>query len=86
MTWRAFITLVNIISQIVQRLGFIRLGRIPTARNGADAIPRSGTGNLICCQQPLQILAWTSAMTRFSVDALAPRQLDLPRIVIRAAR
>jgi hypothetical protein len=49
-------------------------------------MPRSATGNLICCQQPLQILAWTSAMTRFSLDALAPRQLELPRVDIRAAR
>src|SRR5208283_2797243 len=57
-TWRAFITFVNISSQIVQVLGFIRLGRIPKARNGAEAMPRNGTGTRICCQHPLHIFAW----------------------------
>src|SRR6516225_9307031 len=47
----------NISSQIVQRLGFIWLGRIPTTRNGKDSGPRKGMGRCICCQQPLQILA-----------------------------
>ena len=41
-------TLVNIISQIVQVFGFMRLGRIPKARNGTDATPRKGTGKCIC--------------------------------------
>jgi hypothetical protein len=50
---------VNIISQIVQVFGFIRLGRMPKARNGAEAIPRKGTGTCICCQQPWHILART---------------------------
>ena len=54
---RAFITFVNISSQIVQVLGFIRLGQIPKARKGAKAMPRKGTGNRICCQHPLHILA-----------------------------
>jgi hypothetical protein len=45
----------NIISQMVQRLGFIRLGRMPNGRNGSDNGPRNGTGMCICCQQPLQI-------------------------------
>src|SRR6516225_4582572 len=58
-TWRAFITLVNINSQIVQVFGFIRLGRMPKARKGAEAIPRKGTGTCICCQQPWHILART---------------------------
>ena len=56
-TWRAFITLVNIISQMVQVLGFIRLGRMPNARNGTDTTPRSGTGRCMCSQQPMHILA-----------------------------
>src|SRR4029078_6844030 len=51
---RACITLVNISSQMVQVLGFIRLGRTPNARNGAEITPRSGTGRCICSQQPVQ--------------------------------
>jgi hypothetical protein len=47
---------VNIISQIVQMLGFIRLGLMPKARNGTDRPPRSGIGMCICCQHPLQIV------------------------------
>ena len=61
-TWRAFITFVNISSQIVQVFGFIRLGRIPRARNGAEAMPRNGTGTCICCQQPWHIFAWRYVM------------------------
>src|SRR5829696_1417194 len=53
---RARITLVNISSQMVQVFGFIRLGRMPNARNGAEITPRSGTGTCICSQHPLQIL------------------------------
>lgn len=52
----AFITRVNMSSQIVQVFGFIRLGRMPKARKGMEAGPRRGTGRRICCQQPLQIL------------------------------
>src|SRR6476469_8430281 len=51
---RARITFVNISSQMVQVLGFIRLGRTPNARNGAEITPRSGTGRCICSQHPLQ--------------------------------
>ena len=54
---RARITLVNINSQIVQVLGFIRLGRMPKARKGAEITPRSGTGTCNCSQHPLQIFA-----------------------------
>src|ERR1700750_2107237 len=50
---RACITLVNISSQMVQVLGFIRLGRTPNARNGAEITPRSGTGICSCSQHPL---------------------------------
>jgi len=53
--FRAFITLVNISSQIVQVLGFIRLGRMPNRRNGTENTPCRGTGTCICCQHPLQI-------------------------------
>ena len=53
---RARITFVNISSQMVQVLGFIRLGRTPNARNGAEITPRSGTGRCICSQHPLQNL------------------------------
>jgi hypothetical protein len=35
-------------------LGFMRLGRMPTARNGTEAKPRKGTGNFRVSQQPLQ--------------------------------
>src|SRR6478752_6712549 len=52
---RARITFVNINSQMVQVLGFIRLGRMPNARNGAEARPRIGTGTCICSQHPLQM-------------------------------
>src|SRR6188474_3279229 len=51
---RARITFVNISSQMVQVLGFIRLGRTPNARKGAEITPRSGTGRCICSQHPLQ--------------------------------
>ena len=53
---RARITFVNISSQMVQVLGFIRLGRTPNARNGTEITPRIGTGTCICSQHPLQIL------------------------------
>src|SRR6185503_13844333 len=58
---RACITLVNISSQMVQVLGFIRLGRTPKARNGAEITPRSGTGRCICSQHPLQNLEFCRA-------------------------
>src|SRR5258708_30336143 len=51
---------------MVQVLGFIRLGRIPNARNGTDSTPRSGTGRCSCCQHPMQILAWCAVMRRHS--------------------
>jgi hypothetical protein len=63
--FRALITLVNIISQTVQVLGFIRLGRMPKARKGADATPRNGTGMCIWCQHPLQILECRNVMNAF---------------------
>jgi hypothetical protein len=53
---RARITFVNIISQMVQMFGFIRLGRMPKARRGSAAMPRNGMGTWSCCQQPLHIL------------------------------
>src|ERR1700759_5684510 len=43
-------------------LGFIRLGRMPKARNGTDNTPRNGIGICICCQQPLQIVAVCNVM------------------------
>ena len=55
-TVRAFMVRSNINSQIVQMLGFMRLGRMPTTRNGADSTPRNGIGMCFCCQQPLQIV------------------------------
>jgi hypothetical protein len=36
----------------VQVLGFMRLRRMPTARNGAAATVRKGIGSFIFCQQP----------------------------------
>src|SRR6185295_7581748 len=74
---RAFITFVNISSQIVQVLGFIRLGRMPNRRNGTDATPRSGTGTCICCQQPLQILDCCTVTE--GVPHPASRRLGGPR-------
>src|SRR5215468_4470973 len=56
----AFITFVNISSQKVQRLGFMRLGRSPTTRNGTDSTPRSAIGRCMFCQHPLQISAWVA--------------------------
>ena len=41
---RAFMTLENAISQIVQVFGFMRLGLIPNRRNGAESGPRNGIG------------------------------------------
>jgi hypothetical protein len=74
-TLRVFITLENINSQIVQVLGFIRLGRMPNNRNGTEATPRKGTGKCICCQQPMQIFDWCSGMG-FSDFAVANRVLE----------
>ena len=56
MILRVFMSRENISSQTVQVFGFIRLGRMPKARKGMEAGPRSGTGTLSCCQHPLQIL------------------------------
>jgi hypothetical protein len=56
-TARAFITLVNAISQMVQVFGFIRLGRMPNMRKGTENGPRNGTGRCNCCQQPMQMVA-----------------------------
>ena len=58
--FRARITVVNINSQTVQVLGFIRLPLIPNARNGTDSPPRSGRCS--CCQHPVQIFAWCMVM------------------------
>jgi hypothetical protein len=44
----------NIVSQIVHTLGFMRLRRMPTARNGAAATVRKGMGIFMFCQQPTQ--------------------------------
>ncbi len=46
-TVRAFMVRSNINSQIVHRLGFMRLGRMPTARNGTDSTPRSGIRHML---------------------------------------
>ena len=53
-TCRAFMTLSNIVSQIVQTLGFMRLWRMPTARYGTAAMVRKAMGSFIFCQQPTQ--------------------------------
>src|ERR1700727_630509 len=54
LTCRAFMTRSNIVSQIVQVLGFMRLWRMPTARNGTAAMVRRAMGSFIFCQQPRQ--------------------------------
>jgi hypothetical protein len=56
-SFRAFMILANINSQIVHVFGFMRLGRMPKSRNGIAAMPRNGTGMRMCCQQPMQIFA-----------------------------
>src|SRR5271168_3327508 len=53
-TCRAFMTRSNIVSQIVQTLGFMRLWRMPTARYGRAATVRKAIGSFIFCQQPTQ--------------------------------
>jgi hypothetical protein len=73
--------LVNINSQIVQVFGFIRLGRMPKARKGAEAIPRKGTGTCICCQQPWHILARTPFI-RVSPRLRPSRTRRSPRVCI----
>ena len=45
---------LNIVSQIVQMLGFMRLGRMPTARYGTAAMVRKAIGIFMFCQQPTQ--------------------------------
>src|SRR6266705_5372585 len=50
------LTLVNIVSQIVHRLGFIWLVLMPSILKGMDSGPRMGIGTCMCCQQPLQIV------------------------------
>jgi hypothetical protein len=44
----------NIVSQIVQTLGFMRLWRMPTARYGTAAMVRKAMGSFMFCQQPTQ--------------------------------
>src|SRR5438552_14592819 len=53
-TLRARMILVKASSQMVQVFGFMRLGLMPTTRNGAEAMPCNGTGSFSCCQQPTQ--------------------------------
>ena len=72
--FRAFMIRVNISSQIVQVLGFIRLGRTPNARNGTEITPRIGTGMRICSQHPLQILDCSNSAMVISF----PRDRRLP--------
>src|SRR5947209_3219422 len=50
------LTLVNIVSQMLHRFGFIRLILMPSSLNGMDSGPRMGIGICICCQHPLQII------------------------------
>src|SRR5215216_1760279 len=71
---RARITFVNINSQMVQVLGFMRLGRTPNARNGAEITPRSGTGTCICSQHPLQILDCSNS----AIVGHDPRERETP--------
>ena len=59
--------LENAISQIVQVLGFIRLGRNPTMRNGTDRGPRRAIGKCRFCQHPLQISDCGCAMRHSQV-------------------
>src|SRR3954465_14145776 len=63
----AFITRLNINSQKVQVLGFIRLGRSPRTRNGIDSGPRRATGMCKFCQHPLQIsdCGWAIRLSGF---------------------
>src|SRR3546814_592031 len=67
---------LNIISQSVQVFGFMRLGRMPAKRKGAESTPRNGIGTRSCCQQPLQMTAGASDMSRLSSQALLRRDED----------
>src|SRR3546814_17993441 len=67
---------LNIISQSVQVFGFMRLGRMPAKRKGAESTPRNGIGTRSCCQQPLQMTAGASDMSRPSSPALPRRDED----------
>src|ERR1051325_1428833 len=49
-------TLVNMVSQMLHRFGFIRLILTPSSLKGIDNGPRMGIGICICCQHPLQII------------------------------
>ena len=53
-TCRAFMTRSNIVSQMVQTLGFMRLWRMPIARYGTAATVRKAMGSFMFCQQPTQ--------------------------------
>jgi hypothetical protein len=50
------LTLVNMVSQMLHRFGFIRLILMPSSLNGIDSGPRMGIGMCMCCQHPLQII------------------------------
>src|SRR5215204_5132654 len=52
-TWLDFFTEVNLVSQRLQRFGFMRLIWTPASLNGIAQIPRIGIGTRICDQQPL---------------------------------
>src|ERR1043166_4955273 len=56
------LTLVNMVSQMLHRFGFIRLILMPSSLNGIDNGPRMGIGICICCQHPLQIIDSETAM------------------------
>src|SRR5688572_29010990 len=56
------LTRVNIVSQMLHRLGFMRLIFTPSIRSGIESGPRIGMGMLMCCQHPLQIVACDCVM------------------------
>jgi hypothetical protein len=54
---------VNIVSQMVHRLGFIWLILIPHSLKGRERGPRIGMGMRMCCQHPTQMRDFERAMT-----------------------
>src|SRR5262245_20392494 len=74
-TARAFMIFEKAISQIVQVLGFMRLGLMPNTRNGTANGPRRAIGTCRFCQQPRHSVAGSGviAFPRGGSVSLAPR-------------
>src|SRR6185369_12516314 len=89
-TARAFMIRENAISQIVQVLGFIRLGLMPNTRNGTDSGPRNATGTCRFCQQPRHSVAGSGVIVfprrPINLAPRAPRGAGFQAVRRRSAR